>query len=354
MGEIRVAIAGVGNCACSLVQGVHSCAPNALYNLMHGKVGDYGIKDIKFVAAFDIDARKVGRDLSEAIFTEPNCTTKHYSVPYLDIPVQKGPVLDGVGASLQKLIEVDKTPAANVTKVLKDVKADVLVNFLPTGARKATEHYAMSAVKAKVAFINCIPEPIASKPSWQTLFRQNKIPLLGDDIKSQLGATILHRTLLDLCKNRGVMVSGTYQHNIGGNADFLNMQDPERYLSKDISKTEALKSSLVKPSNIKVFHPSFASFLKDYKVSYIGINGKIYSGSPFSLHVLLSVEDSPNSAGVVIDAIRIAKIALDRGMGGSPPGIGYLFKKPPVELPDYLARVELIKFINQGEKIDIS
>jgi myo-inositol-1-phosphate synthase len=358
MGNIRVAIAGVGNCASSLVQGLtYYHAANGVKpipGLMHSKLGPYYVKDLTVACAFDVDQRKVGKDVSEAILAKPNCTAVFSNVPVLEAPVYMGPIHDGVAPHMEKYPEdvrfiPSKQKAVDVAKKLKEHEVDVLVSYLPVGSQKATEHYAKACLDAGVAFVNCIPVFIASDPAWGKKFTEKKVPALGDDIKSQVGATIVHRVLTRLFEDRGVQITSTYQLNVGGNTDFLNMLDRSRLASKKVSKTEAVQSQMAErlgDGNIHIGPSDYVPWLKDNKVCFIRIEGKKFGDVPITLEARLSVEDSPNSAGVVIDAIRVAKLALDRGVGGPiTSGSSYFFKHPPVQYTDNEARKRLEGFI---------
>jgi myo-inositol-1-phosphate synthase len=351
MGKIKVAIAGVGNCASSLVQGVHyyreAREDQEVPGLMHVNFGGYHIGDIEFVAAFDVDANKVGRDLAEAIFTPPNCTVKFCDVPKLGVEVMKGPVLDGLGKYLKSVVPVDPTQReVDVARVLREAGADVLVNYMPVGSYKAARYYAEACLKAGVGFVNCMPEFIVSDPGWARRFEEARIPCAGDDIKSQVGATILHRTLVKLLVDRGVKVEESYQLNIGGNADFLNMLEEERLSSKRVSKTEAVASQIPYEVPLRIGPSDYVPFLKDRKICYIYIKGRKFGDVPLWIDCKLNVEDSPNSAGVVIDAIRAVKLARDRGIGGPLiSASAYFFKHPPVQLTDEEAKRAVEEFI---------
>ncbi|MHC1586323.1 MAG: inositol-3-phosphate synthase [Candidatus Hecatellaceae archaeon] len=357
MGKINVAIVGVGNCASSLIQGVHYYRnvkdDEKVPGLMHTVFGEYRIRDINFVAAFDVDPRKIGLDLSQAIFTEPNCTVKFCDVPTLGVTVQPGPILDGVADHMRKpfgLSEGELEPV-DVVEVLKASNADMLISYLPVGSYKATRFYAEAALKAGCAFINAIPEFIASDSYWAQRFQEAGIPVAGDDIKSQVGATILHRTLVDLLESRGVKVEETYQLNIGGNTDFLNMVEEARLKSKRISKTEAVTSLLPYDIKVRIGPSDYIPFLGDRKICYIHILGRKFGDVPLTIDVKLSVEDSPNSAGIMVDVIRAVKIALDREVGGPLISISaYAFKHPPQQVPDYIARRWVEEFI-KGERL---
>lgn len=351
MAEIRLAIVGVGNCASSLIQGLEyykeAREDQFVPGLMHVNFGGYHIRDIKPVAAFDVDANKVGRDLSEAIFAPPNCTKKFCEVPELGVEVMRGPVLDGLGKYLKPVIPVDPTQQpVDVVEELRRAKADILVSYLPVGSYEASRYYAQQAIEAGCGYINCIPEFIVSGKDWGERFRKAGLPCAGDDIKSQVGATILHRTLAKLLIDRGVKLEESYQLNIGGNTDFLNMLEEERLSSKRVSKTEAVSSQVPYEVPLRIGPSDYVPFLKDNKVCYIYLRGRKFGDIPLTIDVKLSVEDSPNSAGVVIDAIRAVKLALDRGIAGPLIGVSaYFFKHPPVQIPDEQARQAVEDFI---------
>ncbi len=351
MPKVKVAIAGVGNCASSLVQGIEyykdAREGEFVPGLMHVNFGNYHIRDIKFVAAFDVDANKIGKDLSEAIFTKPNCAIKFSDVPELGVEVQKGPVLDGLGKYLKGVVPVDKTQeAVDVAQVLKDADADMLINYLPVGSYEGSRYYAQQAIDAGCGFVNCIPEFIVSSKDWAEKFEKAGLPCAGDDIKSQVGATILHRTLARLLLDRGVKLEESYQLNIGGNTDFLNMIEEERLSSKRISKTETVASQVPYEIPLRIGPSDYVPFLEDNKICYIHMKGKKFGDVPLTLDVKLSVEDSPNSAGVVIDAIRAIKLALDRKIAGALISISaYCFKHPPVQMPDTDAKRAVEEFI---------
>jgi myo-inositol-1-phosphate synthase len=353
---IKVAIVGVGNCASSLIQGVEYYKnvreDQFVPGLMHVNFGGYHIRDIKFVAAFDVDANKVGKDVSEAVFTPPNCTIKFSDVPNLGVEVMKGPVLDGLGKYLKVIIPVDPTQKpVDVVGVLEDTDADMLISYLPVGSYEASRYYAMEAIKAKVGYINCIPEFLVSSREWGEKFEEAGLPCAGDDIKSQVGATILHRTLARLLVDRGVKLEESYQLNIGGNTDFANMLEEERLSSKRVSKTEAVASQVPYEVPLRIGPSDYVSFLKDNKVCYIHMRGRKFGDIPLTIDVKLSVEDSPNSAGVVIDAIRAVKLALDRGVGGPLIGVSaYFFKHPPTQMSDPEARQAVEDFIVGGRE----
>jgi len=351
MGKVNVAIVGVGNCASSLVQGVEyykdAREDQFVPGLMHVNFGGYHVRDIKFVAAFDVDANKVSRDLAEAIFTPPNCTVKFSDVPRLGVEVTKGPVLDGLGKYLKPVIPVDPTQkAVEISEVLKDADAEILISYLPVGSYEASRLYAQQAIEAGCGFINCIPEFIVSSREWGKRFTDAGLPCAGDDIKSQVGATILHRTLAKLLIDRGVKLEESYQLNIGGNTDFLNMLEEERLSSKRVSKTEAVASQVPYEVPLRIGPSDYVPFLKDNKICYIHMRGRKFGDVPLTLDVKLSVEDSPNSAGVVIDAIRAVKLALDRGVGGPLlSASAYFFKHPPIQMTDGEAKLAVEEFI---------
>lgn len=353
MAEIRVAIIGVGNCASALVQGVeyykNAKEDETVPGLMHVNFGGYHVRDIKFVAAFEVDQRKIGRDLAEAIFTKPNCCAKFADVPYLGVKVLPGPILDGVAEHMKEPFNVydeREIKPVNVVEVLKETGAEILINYLPVGSYHATRFYAQAALDAGCAFINCIPEFIASDPVWGRKFEEKGLPVAGDDIKSQLGATILHRNLVKLCIDRGVLVDETYQLNIGGNTDFLNMTVEERLKTKRISKTEAVTSLVPYKLPTRIGPSDYVPFLGDKKICYITLKGRKFGNLPVIITAKLEVEDSPNSAGVVIDVIRAVKLALDRKIAGPLISISsYAFKHPPVQVPDSVAKEWVEEFI---------
>jgi myo-inositol-1-phosphate synthase len=351
--EVRVAIVGVGNCASSLVQGVQyyqDADENATVpGLMHVRLGQYHVRDVKFVAAFDVDAKKVGFDLSEAIFASENNTIKIADVPPTNVTVQRGPTLDGIGKYYAETIEVSDTDPVDVVKALKDANVDVLVSYLPVGSEEADKFYAQCAIDANVAFVNALPVFIASDPVWAKKFEDAGVPIVGDDIKSQVGATITHRVMAKLFEDRGVQLDRTMQLNVGGNMDFLNMLERSRLESKKISKTQAVTSNLQREFNTKDVHigPSdHVGWLDDRKWAYVRLEGRAFGDVPLNLEYKLEVWDSPNSAGVIIDAVRAAKIAKDRGIGGPVEAASaYLMKSPPKQLPDDIARTQLETFI---------
>ncbi|SLB38998.1 inositol 1-phosphate synthase [Mycobacteroides abscessus subsp. massiliense] len=355
--EVRVAIVGVGNCASSLVQGVQyyqdADENSTVPGLMHVKFGPYHVRDVKFVAAFDVDAKKVGFDLSEAISASENNTIKIADVPPTDVIVQRGPTLDGIGKYYADTIEVSDSDPADVVKVLKDNNVDVLVSYLPVGSEEADKFYAQCAIDAKVAFVNALPVFIASDPVWAKKFEDAGVPIVGDDIKSQVGATITHRVMAKLFEDRGVTLDRTYQLNVGGNMDFKNMLERERLESKKVSKTQAVTSNLngsladkVYDKNVHIGPSDYVAWLDDRKWAYVRLEGRAFGDVPLNLEYKLEVWDSPNSAGIIIDAVRAAKIALDRGLGGPIlPASAYLMKSPPKQLADDVARAELEQFI---------
>ncbi|MCS7096542.1 MAG: inositol-3-phosphate synthase [Candidatus Bathyarchaeota archaeon] len=357
MAEIRVAIVGVGNCASALVQGVeyykNADEDEVVPGLMHVNFGGYHVRDIKFVAAFEVDKRKIGKDLAEAIFAKPNCCAKFADVPKLGVEVKPGPILDGVASHMKEpfnIYDESKIKPADVAEVLKESGAEVLVNYLPVGSYNATRFYAQAAMDAGCAFVNCIPEFIASDPVWSRKFEERGLPVAGDDIKSQLGATILHRTLVKLCIDRGVIVDETYQLNLGGNTDFLNMTVEERLKTKRISKTEAVTSLVPYEIPTRIGPSDYVPFLGDKKICYITLRGRKFGNLPLTITAKLEVEDSPNSAGVVIDVIRAVKLALDRRVAGPLISIcAYSFKHPPVQAPDPIAKEWVEEFI-QGRR----
>ena len=355
MGSINVAIIGVGNCASSLVQGVTKYADATINDeipgLMHPVLGEYGIGDINFVAAFDIDSTKVGLDLSEAIFAKPNNTKKFQSVQHTGVTVSRGMIHDGVGKYMSEIITKAPGPTDDVVKILKEREVDVVINYLPVGSEEATRWYVEQVLQAGCGFVNCIPVFIASGEGdyWQHRFREAGAPIVGDDIKSQMGATIIHRVLTRLFMDRGVRLDNTYQLNFGGNSDFLNMKEQERLISKKISKTGSVTSQLdhdLPKDSIHVGPSDYVPWLSDRKWAYIRLEGTSFGDVPLNVELKLEVWDSPNSAGVVIDAIRCAKIAKDRGLGGPILGpSSYFMKSPPVQYTDDEARQKVEDFI---------
>ncbi len=353
MAEIRVALVGVGNSASALIQGVeyykNAKEGETVPGLMHVNFGGYHVRDIKFVAAFDVNKNKIGKDLAQAIFTEPNCCAKFANVPPLGVKVSPGPVLDGVAKHMREPFNVygeGEVKPADVASVLKDADAEILINYLPVGSHDATRFYAQAALDAGCAFINCIPEFIASDPAWSRRFEEHGLPVAGDDIKSQLGATILHRNLVRLCVDRGVIVDETYQLNLGGDTDFLNMTVEERLKTKRISKTEAVKSLVPYDLPTRIGPSDYVPFLGNKKICYIWLKGRKFGDRPLTITVKLEVEDSPNSAGVVIDVIRAVKLALDRKIAGPLISISsYAFKHPPIQVPDPTAKEWVEEYI---------
>jgi myo-inositol-1-phosphate synthase len=353
MSKIRVAIVGVGNCASSLVQGVHyyrNAQPgDDVPGLMHVELGEYHVGDLEFVAAFDVDAKKVGRDLSEAISASENNTIQFADVPPLGVEVQRGPTLDGLGRYYAETIQEAESAPVDVAAALTAARADVLVSYLPVGSEVAARFYAAEALRAKVAFINCLPVFIAGTTEWADRFTDAGVPIIGDDIKSQVGATIVHRVLARLMEDRGITIDRTYQLNFGGNMDFKNMLERTRLESKKISKTQAVTSQVehdLGKRNIHVGPSDYVPWLDDRKWCYIRVEGRAFGDVPLNLELKLEVWDSPNSAGVVIDAVRCAKLALDRGIGGpliAPAA--YFMKSPPVQYTDDVARHMVEEFI---------
>jgi myo-inositol-1-phosphate synthase len=355
--NIRVAIAGVGNCASSLVQGVHYYANTLLGDdvpgLMHVSLGDYHVGDVEFVAAFDVDAKKVGRDLSEGIVAPPNNTIQFADVPPLGVEILRGPTLDGLGRYYREVI--DESPAApvDVAQALRNAKADVLVSYMPVGSEAAARYYAEAALEAGVALINCMPVFIASRDDWASRFRAAGVPIVGDDIKSQVGSTIIHRVLAKLFEDRGVHLDHTYQLNFGGNMDFMNMLERDRLESKKISKTQAVTSNMHRSlgkDDVHIGPSDHVPWLHDRKWAHIRLEGREFGNVPLIVDLKLEVWDSPNSAGIVIDALRCAKLALDRGIGGPLVGpSAYFMKSPPVQYPDDVARQMVEDFIGSPQ-----
>ncbi|HYI26198.1 MAG TPA: inositol-3-phosphate synthase [Thermomicrobiales bacterium] len=350
---IRVAIIGVGNCASSLVQGVqyYRNAPEDEFvpGLMHVNLGGYHIRDIEFSAAFDIDTNKVGKDLSEAVWASPNNTIKFADVPFLDVPVHRGMTSDGLGRYLSEIITESPEPVADVAQILRDTRTDVVISYLPVGSQQATEWYVEQILEAGCAFVNCIPVFIAREDDWRQRFKQAGLPIVGDDIKSQVGATITHRLLTRLFADRGVRIDRTYQLNFGGNTDFLNMLERDRLESKKISKTNAVTSQMdygVGPENVHVGPSDHVPWLEDRKWAHIRMEGTTFGDVPLNVELKLEVWDSPNSAGVVIDALRCAKLALNHGIGGAllAPS-AYFMKSPPEQYHDDIARDRVEEFI---------
>ncbi len=353
MGSVRVAIVGVGNCAASLVQGVHyyrdADPASQVPGLMHVEFGDYHVRDVEFVAAFDVDAKKVGQDLSEAIVASENNTIKICDVPPTGVTVQRGNTLDGLGKYYREtIVESDEEPV-DVVQALRDARVDVLVCYLPVGSEDAAKFYAQCAIDAGVAFVNALPVFIAGTKEWADKFTAAGVPIVGDDIKSQIGATITHRVLAKLFEDRGVTVDRTYQLNVGGNMDFKNMLERERLESKKISKTQSVTSQLreeIAPRNVHIGPSDYVAWLDDRKWAFVRLEGRNFGDVPLSLEYKLEVWDSPNSAGIIIDAIRAAKIALDRGVGGPIlSASSYFMKSPPVQYDDTTCRELVEKFI---------
>jgi len=356
MPDIKVALVGVGNCASSLVQGVEYYksvgeADPIIPGLMHNVMAGYKISDIKFVAAFDVSSKKVGKDLGEAVFAEPNCTERFSDVPHWDVEVKKGPVLDGVAETTREAFAVDEGQhPVNVADELKKSGAEVVVSYLPVGSEQAARFYAQECLDAGCAFVNAMPVFISSDPEWAKKFEKKKLPLVGDDIKSQVGATITHRVLTKLFADRGVKLEHTYQLNVGGNMDFLNMLERHRLKSKKISKTQSVQSQLPVPLPAEDIHigPSdFVPWLKDKKLCFLRMEGKKFGDIPLKIELRLDVEDSPNSAGVIVDAVRCAKIGIDRGIGGPLlAASSYFMKSPPEQYSDSEAKDRVEQFIN--------
>ena len=352
--KVRVAIIGVGNCASSLVQGIQfykeAAEDTVIPGIMHSTIDGYHIRDIEFTIGIDVNVNKVGKDLSKAIFAEPNNTFKFADVPHLNVPVVRGMTHDGLGKYLSGMITKAPGPTADIVKLLKDTKTDVVINFLPVGSEMATKWYVEQAIEAGCAFVNGIPVFIASSEYWGKRFADAGLPILGDDVKSQVGATILHRALATLFVDRGVKIDRTYQLNFGGNTDFLNMLERERLESKKISKTNAVTSMVpydIGANNVHVGPSDYVPWLTDRKMAYIRMEGTTFGNVPLNMEVKLEVWDSPNSAGVMIDALRCAKIALDRELAG--PIIGpssYFFKSPPKQFRDDVCRDKVEDFIS--------
>lgn len=353
MGSIRVAVVGVGNCASSLVQGVEYyrqvSAADSVPGLMHVMFGDYHVSDVEFVAAFDVDDKKVGKDLAEAINSSENNTIKIADVPTTGVTVQRGHTLDGLGKYYRLTIEESGAEPVDIVATLKAAQADVLVSYLPVGSEDADKYYAQCAIDAGVAFVNALPVFIASDPAWAAKFEAAGVPVIGDDIKSQVGATITHRVMAKLFEDRGVVLDRTYQLNVGGNMDFKNMLERDRLESKKISKTQAVTSNLghdLGARNVHIGPSDYVQWLDDRKWAYVRLEGRAFGDVPLNLEYKLEVWDSPNSAGIIIDAIRAAKIAKDRGIGGALiSASSYLMKSPPVQREDTEGRARLEAFI---------
>ena len=353
MSKVRIAIVGAGNCASSLVQGLEyyrdASSEDTVPGLMHVELGGYHIRDVEVVAAFDVDAKKVGRDLSEALVSEPNNTIRFAEIPHLGVAVSRGKTLDGLGTYYRQMIEESDAPEVDVVRTLKESGADVLICYLPVGSEEAAKFYAQCAIDAGVAFVNCLPVFIASDVAWAKKFSAAGVPIVGDDIKSQVGATIVHRVLTKLFEDRGVHLDRTYQLNFGGNMDFMNMLERERLASKKVSKTQSVQSQMRKAlpkHDIHIGPSDHVPWLEDRKWAQIRLEGTSFGDVPLTIELKLEVWDSPNSAGIVIDALRCAKLALDRGVGG--PLIGpsaYFMKSPPVQFSDEAAREMVEEFI---------
>jgi myo-inositol-1-phosphate synthase len=360
--SVKVAIVGVGNCATSLIQGVEyyrgADADTTVPGLMHVQFGDYHVRDIEFVAAFDVDAKKVGFDLADATTASENNTIKIADVPPTGVTVQRGHTLDGLGKYYLQTIDESDAEPVDVVQVLKDTEADVLVSYLPVGSEAADKFYAQCAIDAGVAFVNALPVFIASDPEWAKKFEDAGVPIIGDDIKSQVGATITHRVLARLFEERGVVLDRTYQLNVGGNMDFKNMLERERLESKKVSKTQAVTSNLDGPlagkiddRNVHIGPSDYVAWLDDRKWAYVRLEGRAFGDVPLNLEYKLEVWDSPNSAGIIIDAIRAAKIAKDRGIAGALlSASSYLMKSPPEQRPDDVGRAKLEAFIRGEEE----
>ncbi|HYE52788.1 MAG TPA: inositol-3-phosphate synthase [Azospirillaceae bacterium] len=352
--KVRVALVGVGNCASSLVQGIEyyrrAGDNDAVPGLMNVRLGGYHVGDVEISCAFDVNRNKVGRDVAEAILAPPNNTKRFAEVPPLGVTVRRGPTLDGLGSYLRQSVPESELPVADVPKVLRDTGTDVVVSYLPVGSQKATEFYVEAALKARCGFVNCIPVFIASRPEWRRRFEEAGLPIIGDDIKSQVGATIVHRVLANLFRERGVRLDHTYQLNFGGNSDFQNMLERERLESKKISKTNAVTSQMDVPLSNEDAHvgPSdYVPWLTDRKWAYIRMEGTSFGDVPLNVELKLEVWDSPNSAGVVIDAVRCVKLALDRGVSGALEGpSSYFMKSPPRQFTDAEARQHARGFID--------
>ena len=361
MNPVRVAIVGVGNCASSLVQGVEyykdADPTSTVPGLMHVTFGEYHVKDVQFVAAFDVDDKKVGKDLAEAITASENNTMKICDVPTTGVEVLRGPTLDGLGKYYRETIDESAAEPVDVVAALKDAQVDVLVSYLPVGSDEADKFYAQCAIDAGVAFVNALPVFIASDPEWAAKFEAAGVPIVGDDIKSQVGATITHRVMAKLFEDRGVVLDRTYQLNVGGNMDFKNMLERERLESKRVSKTQAVTSNLEGPlsgkvhdRNVHIGPSDYVAWLDDRKWAYVRLEGRAFGDAPLNLEYKLEVWDSPNSAGIIIDAIRAAKIAKDRGIGGPVlSASAYLMKSPPQQRPDDEGRARLEAFIRGDE-----
>jgi myo-inositol-1-phosphate synthase len=352
--KVRVGIVGVGNCAASFVQGLTFYADDAVARsapgLMSPRVGRYAVSDVEVSCAFDVTADKVGRDVSEAIYSRPNNTLRFAEVAPTGVVVKRGPTFDGLGKYLRRELTESTSAPVDVTAALRESRTQVLVSYLPVGSQAAAEWYATRALEAGCAFVNCIPVFIASDPEWRRRFEQRGLPLIGDDIKSQVGATIVHRVLANLFRERGVKLEHTYQLNFGGNSDFLNMLERERLESKRLSKTRSVQSQIeVDPVNIHVGPSDHVGWLTDRKFAYIRLEGTAFGGAPLNIELKLEVWDSPNSAGIVIDAVRCARVALDRREGGALIGpSSYFMKSPPMQFTDYEARELTLRFMGDS------
>jgi myo-inositol-1-phosphate synthase len=355
MSDLKVAIVGVGNSSSALIQGCQfykdASEEEFVPGLLHANFGGYHVRDIKFVAAFDIDERKVGADLGEAIFAEPNNTLVFAKVPKLGVKVAKGNQLDGLGKFQKEVVKVNsKDSTCDVSGVLRETGADLLINYLPVGSDRATKWYAQKALDAGCALVNCIPSFIASVPQWQRKFEKAKLPVAGDDVMSQVGATVTHKTLAKMLVDRGALLEESYQLNIGGDTDFLNMIEEERLVSKRESKTSAVAAMIPYKIPLKIGPSDYVPFLKNKKICYIWFKGKYFGDTPFSIELKLDVIDSPDSAGMVIDAIRATKLAKDRGIKGPLTSISaYAFKHPPIQAPYDVAKTWVEEFI-QGKR----
>lgn len=357
MNNIKIAIVGIGNCCSSLVQGIEyykniTDNEKAISGLVHPVLGGYKISDIQIIAAFDVDMRKVGNDLNKAIFSEPNCTKKLCDIPYQNIQVMKGPVLDGIANHMRSYFRVDdnqkELSKEEIISILRERKTDILISYLPVGSQLAAEFWTNVALESKCAFINCIPVFITSNPEWAKKFESARLPIIGDDIKSMVGSTITNRAIVQMIQDRGGKIVNSWQTNFGGNTDFLNMTSQDRLESKKISKTESISSLLADKNNYVYAGPNgFIECLNDNKISHMRIDFNIFGNIPCSIDLKLSVEDSPNSAGIVVDAIRCAKLALDKGIGGPIfSACAYFCKRPPIQMTDEKARKQLEDFIN--------
>jgi myo-inositol-1-phosphate synthase len=356
MSTIRLAIAGVGNCASSLVQGIeyyrNADPGDQVPGLMHVDLGGYHVRDVDVVAAFDVDAEKVGVDVAKAIIAGPNNTIRFADVPELGVPVLRGPTLDGFGEYYSQLCQESPAEPVDIAQTLRDTRADVLVSYLPVGSEQGQKHYAQACLDAGVAFVNAIPVFIASDPVWAAKFRQAGVPIVGDDIKSQVGATIVHRALARLFEDRGTTIDHTYQLNFGGNMDFMNMLERSRLRSKKVSKTQSVTSQIeagINDHDVHIGPSDHVPWLEDRKWAFIRLEGRNFGDVPLTVELKLEVHDSPNSAGVIIDAVRCAKLALDRGSGGPVlPACQYFMKSPPSQVHDDVARDSLEAFIAHG------